>query len=329
MHAENSSNRTHISTSRELQDPSNLSARNTGQLDSFQNPGSKLKCPNSSPPSTTMAADLISHHYCHSAPIHHHRTLLPEETITHRTTDSTFFTLFNDAPDEIRTPRRSWLLINNSDSIRSVYFNAMREFLGNIPGECHLTISSFDKSILLWAHSSAVDRKSVNVSVDLLHEMKLQLPKAVPGLAYLPSPWTVAGLALEKDGFRIEEDPEWFATFKPEEKSIVSCGGERVWTVVEVETLRKAAFVSVLVAQGGKRLYVSSLETFPDYRRKGLARALMRHVHELHAKEGGTECWLTVFCENWSALEMYHKLGYRTNRCLWVVNYDDEVGDEV
>lgn len=116
---------------------------------------------------------------------------------------------------------------------------------------------------------------------------------------------------------------EWWVGYQPKGKWIISDGGEKVYTAVEVETGERAAVVTVLSKEG--RMYVSSLETFEKYRRKGLAAGLMRYVEEVHKTDGGGEMWLTVFCENVGAVGLYHRLGWKINRCLWVVNYDDKV----
>lgn len=198
-----------------------------------------------------------------------------------------------------------------------------------------LTINSYDKRIVTWATQARTDNPSRDIKTDMLYEMKLEIPSKDASNSSFQGYSTPALVALENNGFDIEEDPDWFCVFKPEEKSIVTLGRERVFMVSERATGEKVAFITVLPdSEGSERVYVSSLETFPRWRMRGLARALMEHVHVLHAHGRLTvgeerlageekkirEMWLTVFCENIGPVGMYHRLGYRVNRCLWVVN---------
>ncbi|KAL0632838.1 hypothetical protein Q9L58_008266 [Maublancomyces gigas] len=290
-----------------------------------------------------MASDLVAYHYRHSAPSHILHAALKAFPETPDTSEpATLFTLFDSENEQSPAhTRRSWLLINSANLLTRAK-SQMEEVMGETYCR-NLTINSYDKNIVAWATDSVNSER--NITVDMLYEMKLDIPLCDP----TPRPFQELDtdaleelqdtlVALQDGGFDIEEDPDWFCSFKPEEKSIVLLGGERVFTVVEKASGEKAAYVTLLLdPETSDRLYVSSLETFPRWRRRGLAKALMRHVHVLHANgwlrtQEETSCadegrkpreiWLTVFCENVGPVGMYHRLGYRVNRCLWVVNCD-------
>lgn len=293
-----------------------------------------------------MASGLVAYHYLNSAPshiLHPPPSTFPGTPETPHPTTS--FTLLDSEHGQSPVVlRRSWLLINRGNLLTSPAAQ-LKELLAVLDSP-NLTINSYDKSILAWV--SDIGNSWRDVTVDMLYEMKLDIfPCEKPNSDPFPG---LNGDALEElqntlvalqhGGFDIEEDPDWFCVFKPEEKSIVLLGGERVFTVVEKATGEKVAYVTLLLdPQASHRVYVSSLETFPRWRGRGLARALMGHVHVLHAngwlstmeeeEEEGSgaesrprEVWLTVFCENVGPVGMYHRLGYRVNRCLWVVNCD-------
>lgn len=282
-----------------------------------------------------MASDLIAYHYRHSAPSH--ILYEPLEKVSGSSgsdSSTTLFTLFEGEHDQ--TPsnvRRNWLIVDPANSHPNPA-DKMDLVLDKI-GPGGLTINSYDKRIVTWAVQARTDNLSRDIKIDMLYEMKLEIPSKDPNTSSFQGYSTPALVALENKGFDIEEDPDWFCVFKPEEKSIITLGRERVFTVSERATGEKAAFITVLPdPEGSERVYVSSLETFPRWRMRGLARALMEHVHVLHAhgrltvgeerlaggEEGIREMWLTVFCENIGPVGMYHRFGYRVNRCLWVVN---------
>lgn len=277
-----------------------------------------------------MASDLIAYHYLHSKPrntLHGPLKTFPKTSIT--LGSATFFTVFES---EDTNAGHNWLFIDSRDSLPRCA-EQMSEVLDTI-GSGELTVNSYDRNIISWATELLRSNPKRIITLNTLYEMRLETPPKNLDLS-LPKFHSPALAALQDNGFDIEEDPEWFCNFMPENRSIITLGGERVFTVVEKATREKAACVSLLVDQEGDRMYVSSLETFPQWRRRGLAKALMEHVSALHAngclnKEKGNlksgegngmrEIWLTVFCENFEAVGMYHRLGYRVNRCLWVVN---------
>jgi len=146
--------------------------------------------------------------------------------------------------------------------------------------------------------------------VDLLYEMVLK-PE---------------GIREERavKGYKLGRGESWFTAEFPAAAGIVSVGGEEVWVVMTDEQEgdeKVVSWMAVLRSQDGKRSYISTLETKEGYRRLGLAGMLLAGF--LKGEKG--EVWLTVFCTNWMAVEMYVKLGWRTKKCLWAVEHR---GDE-
>jgi ribosomal protein S18 acetylase RimI-like enzyme len=60
-----------------------------------------------------------------------------------------------------------------------------------------------------------------------------------------------------------------------------------------------------------RRIYlIANVATHPDFRRKGIARALTERTMQLADQRGATELWLHVRADNPGALEMYADLGF-------------------
>ncbi len=70
----------------------------------------------------------------------------------------------------------------------------------------------------------------------------------------------------------------------------------------------------------GRRIYlIANVATHPDFRRKGIARALTERTMGLAHQRGATELWLHARADNPGALEMYASLGFeeRARRNSW------------
>ncbi|EJT99173.1 hypothetical protein DACRYDRAFT_17402 [Dacryopinax primogenitus] len=142
-------------------------------------------------------------------------------------------------------------------------------------------------------------------SFDILYEMNL------------PSSPAVRAGSPCSDGFLIREDPSFLKSREPGRVSEAFMDREHTLTVVDEKTGNVAGFATLISDDDTKRKYISSIEVFPSYRRRGLALALMKRGMESD-KEGYT-IWLTVFAENIGAVALYFGLGFRIHRCLWVV----------
>ena len=126
-------------------------------------------------------------------------------------------------------------------------------------------------------------------------------------------------------GYKLTRGESWFVAEFPAAARTVSVGGEEVWVVMtdgQEGGDKVVSWMTVVRSQDGKRSYVNTLETKEGYRRLGLAGMLLTGF--LKGEKG--EVWLTVYCANWVAVELYVKLGWRTKRCLWDVRHG---GDEV
>lgn len=70
----------------------------------------------------------------------------------------------------------------------------------------------------------------------------------------------------------------------------------------------------------GRRIYlIANVATHPDYRRRGIARALTQKTMELARKRGSHELWLHVRDDNPGAIQMYKSMGFETRarRTTW------------
>lgn len=57
-------------------------------------------------------------------------------------------------------------------------------------------------------------------------------------------------------------------------------------------------------------LHIATLATHPDFRRQGVAQALLTHVLKLAAQEGALSSFLEVRASNEAAQGLYRKFGY-------------------
>jgi ribosomal-protein-alanine N-acetyltransferase len=57
-------------------------------------------------------------------------------------------------------------------------------------------------------------------------------------------------------------------------------------------------------------MHIATIATHPDFRRQGIAQALLAHVLKLGADEGAVSSFLEVRESNLAAQAMYRKLGY-------------------
>ncbi|KZT51201.1 hypothetical protein CALCODRAFT_512849 [Calocera cornea HHB12733] len=142
-------------------------------------------------------------------------------------------------------------------------------------------------------------------SFDALYEMRL--PALGPGSSRDSCPI----------GYNIRKDPTFLKSHDPDHSSDAFIQAETTLTIVDERSGRIAGFVTYLVDAETQRVYISAIETFPDFRRRGLAKALM--MRSLESEKEGYTIWLTVFAENFGAAALYFGLGFKVHRCLWVV----------
>ena len=57
-------------------------------------------------------------------------------------------------------------------------------------------------------------------------------------------------------------------------------------------------------------VHIATIATHPEFRRQGIAQALLAHVLKLGAKDGALSSFLEVRASNLAAQAMYHKFGY-------------------
>jgi ribosomal protein S18 acetylase RimI-like enzyme len=72
--------------------------------------------------------------------------------------------------------------------------------------------------------------------------------------------------------------------------------------------------------RNGRRIYlIANVATHPEFRRKGIARALTEQTVALARQRGATELWLHARADNPGAIQMYQDLGFeeRARRNSW------------
>lgn len=80
----------------------------------------------------------------------------------------------------------------------------------------------------------------------------------------------------------------------------------RCW-VAESDGRITGALVAWLLVD---ELHIATLATHPDFRRQGVAQALLTHVLKLAAQEGALSSFLEVRASNEAAQGLYRKFGY-------------------
>src|SRR5574339_925764 len=78
----------------------------------------------------------------------------------------------------------------------------------------------------------------------------------------------------------------------------------------------------------GKRIYlIANIATHPDYRRRGIARALTERVMRQARAKKAAEIWLHVRDDNPGAIELYRELGFQemARRTTWQAGPDSRL----
>lgn len=209
--------------------------------------------------------------------------------------------LFLDSPTALDSPSVSRLVEtlllcpNESDAFKSQQQQRQK-----------VSINSWDSRI--WIPAAKAGRK-----VSLLYEMSLRYPEAA----------------------READEEEILAEFSNAKVRVQRQGAqeqqlEQTWTLNPIDDQSPAATSSPTIAAlirllpdpTTQRIYIAKLLVHPSWRRKGLARTLLRHLMTtVHGFRGWTWCW-TVFAENLPAVKLYLGLpggGAKVEKVLWVV----------
>ena len=70
--------------------------------------------------------------------------------------------------------------------------------------------------------------------------------------------------------------------------------------------------------RGDRHTHIFLLYVKPEHRRRGVGKALMRHVENWAIARGDRQIGLQVFQSNQGAINLYNQLGYQT-QSLWMV----------
>ncbi|KAF3887174.1 MULTISPECIES: GNAT family N-acetyltransferase [Nostocales] len=99
-----------------------------------------------------------------------------------------------------------------------------------------------------------------------------------------------------------QEDKEATSTLSTPSSSPVAC----IWVGNAIDQI-----------QGTRHAHIFLLYVAPEYRRQGIAKALMLYVEEWAKARGDRQIALQVFESNTAAYNLYNQLGYGT-QSLWM-----------
>lgn len=142
---------------------------------------------------------------------------------------------------------------------------------------------------------------------DMLYTMSIDLSKLVG----IPS--------MQLPGWRVEDGRDWFRQTYPDKANLVN--HESVLLIRDDADNVGGFLLALEDTQAGlSRVYISDLFVFEEYRRKGLASALIRSlIKGYHTQKSACIVCLTVFCENPGAVAAYFKLGLKVDDVIWVI----------
>ena len=87
---------------------------------------------------------------------------------------------------------------------------------------------------------------------------------------------------------------------------VTSNPASRCWVAESGGALAGVVVAWLLVDE----VHIATIATHPDFRRQGIAQALLAHVLKLGAEEGAISSFLEVRESNSAAQELYRKFGY-------------------
>lgn len=87
---------------------------------------------------------------------------------------------------------------------------------------------------------------------------------------------------------------------------VTSNPASRCWVAESGGVLAGVVVAWLLVDE----VHIATIATHPDFRRQGIAQALLAHVLKLGAEEGAISSFLEVRESNSAAQELYRKFGY-------------------
>jgi GNAT superfamily N-acetyltransferase len=110
-----------------------------------------------------------------------------------------------------------------------------------------------------------------------------------------PQQQTYQHLQSTVDRYFSPETPLWFVTTAISTK--IAC----LWVGIAIDQINGIRHPNIFL------IYVD-----PPYRRQGIGRALMEHVHVWAKDRGYTQIGLQVFSTDRPAIDLYHQLGYQS-----------------
>jgi ribosomal protein S18 acetylase RimI-like enzyme len=94
-------------------------------------------------------------------------------------------------------------------------------------------------------------------------------------------------------------------------KQITERASSATWTAEEGNRLSGFVIVEWAKMLRGIVAYIQTIEVDPAFRRRGIARELMRHAEQSAAEARATYIWLHVDEHNAEAIALYQSCGYQ------------------
>jgi ribosomal protein S18 acetylase RimI-like enzyme len=95
----------------------------------------------------------------------------------------------------------------------------------------------------------------------------------------------------------------------------------QIWSIYSLREVLKLAALAPKAATGEEarpdEFYIAHLAVFPQFRQRGIGRALLAYADELGLKAGFTKCSLCVDVDNPAAQKLYLSSGYRIVKSIF------------
>lgn len=222
----------------------------------------------------------------------------------HFTLTSTNTKIHSDSPLRFTDgDNHSWLFLDKQQAIDG---DALQQLLEELISTPKWSTNTYTKALI--SHPAIMTcLQNDTATFDMLYTMSIDLSKLVG----IPS--------MQLPGWRVEDGRDWFRQTYPDKANLVN--HESVLLIRDDADNVGGFLLALEDTQAGlSRVYISDLFVFEEYRRKGLASALIRSlIKGYHTQKSACIVCLTVFCENPGAVAAYFKLGLKVDDVIWVI----------
>lgn len=250
-------------------------------------------------PFTDITMDLIARHY----------SVRTANTYMHSTSPMRF----TDGEGH------AWLFLELKDD-HTLSTDDTSEYLGTLnPSEAEQCVSLISQHITSPKWSINLDAPEATLQSVLaspaLSSLLAQGKASVENIeSMIFNPTTILPAVPDSAGWEIQDGKTWFAQKYSTLADLIKY--EDVWVIQRNEEI--GGYIVALPDVKTGRVYISDLLVFPEYRRRGLGRALLQHVIS-GAKESQWRVYLTVFSSNTGAKGMYLSEGFTVEKKFVVI----------